>query len=165
MENNLEVNTEFLNSEERKNSKTFYYLRLVVFHNIPLLTNSEANKIKFYTECLKISGANTYRTFPIYNIRNYHDLKTVQYLLDNGIKVIIDNKEVGLDCQKNLEFSLGLYWGGKMSDDQIREIILSDLVEGKYYYESFDDFLNNLDTSEPKEMRQIREGFEFDLKN
>lgn len=125
----------FLDRNQRNNSKTFYYLRLISEHRVGLVVHNGNYKDELRRQYMDLNRG--FEEIPIYNIQNPKDIYLIRsrfqrcslegLVCDNEIVQDILNKNWTInDCLGNLKW---------LSDDEIREIILSDMALGKYMYE------------------------------
>lgn len=126
----------FLDSNERRNSKTYYYIRLVSEHPIGLVAHSEQHKYELRKQYRQLNRG--WEVIPIYNIQNETDVWTIKDRIKRGTLegLIIDNKLIS----SKERYIAGLLWTDEnhckwLSDDEIRDIILTDMTLGKYGYD------------------------------
>jgi hypothetical protein len=117
-----EFETPFLDSNTRCNGKTYYYKKLMLRHYIPLVVNSDYIR----KELLKTCIVNGIQINFIYNI---HSEIEMRYLRSIALKHICI-----LDCpellkEPNIKYIEELI----ITDDEIRDIVLTDLSQGIEY--------------------------------
>lgn len=126
----------FLDSNERRNSKTYYYIRLISEHLIGLVVHNEKYKNELRKQYRQLDRG--WEVIPIYSIQNDMDVWTIKDRIKRGTLegLIIDNELIS-SRERDLA---GLLWDDKnnykwLTDGEIREIILTDMALGKYMYE------------------------------
>ncbi|WP_079709786.1 hypothetical protein [Paraliobacillus ryukyuensis] len=104
----------FLDSSDKLNSKTFYYIRLAAFHKIPLVVHNKRYKEALQKESKAIFHKISYPK--IISIDSKQELKMYRrkLLCDNHLVKYHDNYKY-------------LRW---FNDDEIRTLILSDMADG-----------------------------------
>ena len=117
----------FIDLFENNNSKTYYYVRMISRHPIALLTNNEREKKEI---------KKTYKPCAFFNVKNAQDLiKLTRKIVSGEIKkIIVDDMETLEDFYKNRIYSHVLF-KYIITDDEIRDIILTDIALEKYSYE------------------------------
>jgi len=118
--------SEFLSTEEHQNSKTYYYLRLISEHPYGLLVENEDVKNNLIQQYKELNRG--YKIISIYNVNNEFDVSIVKTRYFSGsLNGLID--DVGKDDSHSelQEFNI-------LTQDKIREIILTDMALGEYDY-------------------------------
>lgn len=113
------MNSLFLDGTERCNSKTYYYIKTINNHDdIALLVHDTT-----YRQNLKHSTKGV-KSDNIFYHRAWDDMKKLEQLIGCGRikRLIIDNHNVDL---RGFD-----YYNMIMSDDEIREVVLTDLALG-----------------------------------
>ena len=119
----IEHQSVFLNIDDRINSKTYYYLRIFAHHDFPLIVHDEQYARILQREYWEKLGS---VTSP--KIVSVTDTKRMMSLKG---KLICDNHMV-----KYHQIHKCFKW---YSDDELRDIVLTDMSEGKeWFYEEWD---------------------------
>jgi hypothetical protein len=108
----------FLDSGCRGNSKTFYYLRIFAHHNIPLIVHSEQYAWDLKREYWNKLGS--VASPKIISISNDRELRLIRQ------KLICDNM--------NVKHHRNFYMSKWYTDNEIRNIVLTDMAEGRSWF-------------------------------
>lgn len=115
------MESEFLDFYTRGNSKTFYYLRIMAYHGIPLIVHNLNYKKVLEKQCREHWKD---RIKPlIYHVQDkdlYYRIRSERVIVDDPIVFRNDN-------------DLILHHIDYLSTDEIRDIILTDLAEGYWW--------------------------------